>query len=86
MDEYNKMIYEVYKNNTLINSNTLISKGLCDRNRVQTELINDFAANLFYKTCKIEEIYYKKIRVTWYTTIGTDQYKTVRIYEKEEVK
>lgn len=80
MEDYNYMSYEVYKNGKLINS------GVCDRSRVKDELINDFTAQLFYKTCKIQEKYYKKIQVTWVNTIATDTYKTIRIYEKKEVK
>ena len=81
MENYNYMSYEVYKNDKLIET------GVCDADRVKDELINDFTAQLFYKTCKIQEKYYKKIQVTWSNTIATDTYKTVRTYQnKKEVK
>ena len=80
MENYNYMSYEVYKNEKLINT------GVCDTDQVKDELINDFTANLFYKTCKIKEKYYKKIEVTWTNTIAADTYKTIRVYEKREVK
>lgn len=76
MENYNYMSYEVYKNGKLINT------GVCDTDQVKDELINDFTANLFYKTCKIKEKYYKKIEVTWTNMIATDTYKTIRVYEK----
>ena len=78
--DYNYMSYKVYKNGKLIET------GVCDTDKVKDMLIDDFTANLFYKTCKINEKYYKKIEVIWANTIATDTYKTVRIYENKEVK
>ena len=77
---HNHMSYEVYKNGKLIET------GVCDADKVKDMLIDDFTANLFYKTCKIKEKYYKKIEVTWINTIANDTYKTVRTYENKEVK
>ena len=75
--DYNYMSYEVYKNGKLIET------GVCDADKVKDMLIDDFAANLFYKTCKIKDRYYKKIEVTWTSTIANDTYKTIRIYENK---
>lgn len=78
MNDYNYMSYEVFKNGKLIET------GVYDKEKVKDELISDFAANLFYKTCKIKERYYKKIEVTWTNNFANDTYKTIRIYEKKE--